>query len=238
MAGINQHLEGPPVSRSSRLPTVVQTSSFNTGLVNQLCLPASMRLVRGLLDRMQEHMRDIIDENYAKTAAGTDVSSARVNHLQGPSHYKLSLLVAHIYRALTDNGLEFRSQEPSEHRRVITDHSYRLGDQIKILGEDKSSHVFMRELMTQNQVLNPLQDSTNKYTSYEAILGKGDLGSTARVTPTPEKRSRWRRVYNARETYDNRRLSGSDSRSYVARQIGETMCPFRTRIMISKAAYR
>ncbi|KAI9453431.1 hypothetical protein F5148DRAFT_1151967 [Russula earlei] len=189
--------------RDSPVPTVVHTSTFNTGVVNQMRLPASVRLVEGLLDRMQVHLGDIINESYSGTAAGTSFIDDDIGRItpqsvlqqlqlsclitefvtnneasSGVIARNLSLLVAHIYRALTNNVLVFRSQEPSQHRVVITDHSYRLNGELKILWEDKSSRVFesfMRELMTQlgtNQVLNLYRDSSNKYTGYEAILGK------------------------------------------------------------------
>ncbi|KAI9510075.1 hypothetical protein F5148DRAFT_1374706, partial [Russula earlei] len=80
----------------------------------------------------------------------------------------LSYMVEDIYRALTNNVLQFLSQEPSHHRTVITDHSYRLND--------KSSHVFdgfMRGLMSHlGSWPETLITSRGSLTSYEAILGK------------------------------------------------------------------
>ncbi|KAI9510251.1 hypothetical protein F5148DRAFT_1374614 [Russula earlei] len=185
------------------VPAVVQTSSFKPVLWNPMRLPASVRLVVGLPAMMQGHLGDIINESYSGTAAGTSfldddiglitpqsvLYQLRLNCLRtifltnsepssGVIAQYLSNLVGDIYRALTNNVLEFRSQEPSLNRTVITDHSYRLNDAIKILWEDKSPQVFnkfMRELMTQlrpDEVLNLYQDSSDKYTGYEAILGK------------------------------------------------------------------
>ncbi|KAI9510072.1 hypothetical protein F5148DRAFT_1374703 [Russula earlei] len=182
--------------------SVVQMSSFNPLLGNQMRLPASVHLVENLPAMMWEHLGDIINQSYSETAAGTVflddedpiTPQSALQQLRrgcrrtsffanreassGAIALNLSYLVEDIYRALTNDMLQFLSQEPSLNRMVITDHSYRLNGEVKILWQDKSPHVFnrfMEELMTQlrtPEMSIPIRGSSNKHTGYEAILGK------------------------------------------------------------------
>ncbi|KAI9453885.1 hypothetical protein F5148DRAFT_453903 [Russula earlei] len=191
-----EQYHNPPVSRS------VQTSSLNAAMVGgHSHLPASVEPVGGLLDSMRDHLVEIINENYAEPAAGTVFSgtthpitpqsvlqqlqlsclltsfSTKNEASSGAISQNLSFLVGVIYLALTNDVLRFRSQEPSRFRRVVTDHSYRIGNEIKILWEDKSSHVFerfmrteLRSLLGTNRVLD--LHLASSYTGYKAILNK------------------------------------------------------------------
>ncbi|KAI9455528.1 hypothetical protein F5148DRAFT_1288229 [Russula earlei] len=191
-----QQYNNPPVSGSA------QTSSLNAAMVGGPSrLPASVERVEGLLNSMRDHLVEIIDENYAEPAAGTVFSgttrpitpqsvlerlqeecqltsfSTKNEASSGAISQYLSLLVGDIYRALTNDVLEFRSQEPSRFSRVVTDHTYHIDNQIKIQWEDKSSHVFERFMRTEFRSLlgtNRVLDLhlASSYTGYKAILNK------------------------------------------------------------------
>ncbi|KAI9453888.1 hypothetical protein F5148DRAFT_1288892 [Russula earlei] len=191
-----EQYHNPPVSGS------VQTSSLNAAMVGGPSrLPASVEPVEGLLNSMRDHLVEIIDGNYAEPAAGTVFSgttrpitpqsvlerlqeecqltsfSTKNEASSGVIAQNLSYLVGDIYRALTNDVLEFRSQEPSRFPRVVTDHTYHIDNQIKIQWEDKSSHVFERFMRTEfssllgtNRVLD--LHLASSYTGYKAILNK------------------------------------------------------------------
>ncbi|KAI9453895.1 hypothetical protein F5148DRAFT_1327727 [Russula earlei] len=165
-----EQYHNPPVSGS------VQTSSLNAAMVGGPSrLPASVEPVEGLLNSMRDHLVEIIDGNYAEPAAGT-VFSGTTRPIT-PQSVLERLQEEYIYRALTNDVLEFRSQEPSRFPRVVTDHTYHIDNQIKIQWEDKSSHVFERFMRTEfssllgtNRVLD--LHLASSYTGYKAILNK------------------------------------------------------------------
>ncbi|KAI9507746.1 hypothetical protein F5148DRAFT_1368250 [Russula earlei] len=183
-------------------------------------LPASVHLVEDLPAMMQGHL---IDESYSGTAAGTVIlddedpitpqSALQQLGLEcrrtdfftdcetssGVIAQNLSYLVGDIYRALANNMLQFRSQQPSLNRTVITNHSYRLNGEIKIFGRISHRTRFMGELMTQlktPEMSIPYWGPSNKYTGYEAILGKLVYHAGDVVSVGSPRHVRWAVVFS------------------------------------------
>ncbi|KAI9432617.1 hypothetical protein F5148DRAFT_136257 [Russula earlei] len=121
------------------LTAVVQMSSFNPLPGNQMRLPASVRLVEGLPAMMQGHLGDIINKSYSGMAAGTvilDDEDSTPEVLYNNSDENVGAPISSRIDCEASSGaIAFRSQEPSLNRMVITDHSYRLNGEVKILWE-------------------------------------------------------------------------------------------------------
>jgi len=165
-------------------------------------LPSSAHLREELPSRMQEHLVAIIDQHYPDQAArttvldysGDDVTPDHVirdirgrcrshtlnlNHEPGATTITEVLLyqVKVIYRALTGNELDIQAQVRASQGKVITDHTLRLGGEIRVLWENKSSKAFdafIGELMAEMSQgpVTIRTGSRTKYDGFKAILAK------------------------------------------------------------------
>jgi hypothetical protein len=91
----------------------------------------------------------------------------------------LADMVYDIYHVLTGQELEYRAEQCTSFSQVASDFSYRVGNGLHILGEDKSPKVFnhfIGELMGQMRDGSsaPLcfESIPTTYNGYKAILGK------------------------------------------------------------------
>ncbi|KAI0255086.1 hypothetical protein BJV78DRAFT_1279691 [Lactifluus subvellereus] len=182
-----------------------QTSTFNPPVWHHNRLPSRVYLVRALPFKMHQDLRRILRERCADRAAATqfilygrsytpdDVLSnlrKECKNITFPVNYEsgaesiagaVSRLVGDIYYALMDELPMFARQQRIEHNTVITDFSYKLDNQVKILWEEKSPRVFdefVEKLVGQisgrglsGRDLYP-ETSATPYRGYRAILGK------------------------------------------------------------------
>jgi hypothetical protein len=153
---------------------------------------------------MHEHLGAIIDQHFSDQAARTSFTNRRgrsvtpndvVEDLRDRctsftfnlSHETetraiteyLSYQVGVVYKALTGKWLDVRGQVRTSNSSVITDHVFRLDDEIKILWGDKSSRAFDRfigELMEQMRGRSAaelcIEPVATTYGGYKAILNK------------------------------------------------------------------
>jgi hypothetical protein len=135
-----------------------ETSSFSLLAWDPERLPPSAQLFEDLPSRMHEHLGAIIDQHFSDQAARTSFTNRRgrsvtpndvVEDLRDRctsftfnlSHETetraiteyLSYQVVVVYKALTGKWLDVRGQVRTSNSSVITDHVFRLDDEIKIL---------------------------------------------------------------------------------------------------------
>jgi hypothetical protein len=168
--------------------------------------PCRVHLVEDLPNRMQVDLNSILDDHYAVQASGTSVRDPFVaDCFWTPISSLLSLrracmmhnfrincqtdakvitqhvsyLVQNVYFALTDNLPDFTSEEIADRSVVVTDHVYKLNDEIKILWVDQSPIVFdalvgqlVDDIGAHKSGIHPLPEIPTPLEGYKAILGK------------------------------------------------------------------
>jgi len=145
-------------------PKSAKTSSFTPPEWQPDRLPSHIYVVNDLPSKMEDHLRHLLDEHYAKPAARTrftkygtritpnDVwNNLRMSYLHSPfplnyEQAKYTSIVAHavhdIYWALTAKRLSTTEQQRATRGTVIADSVFELNHEIKILWEDKAPKVF------------------------------------------------------------------------------------------------
>src|SRR5258708_6841346 len=166
--GWDTHVELVEIDKAVQEKRNIVTSTFAPPAFSFYKLPSEVHLVKDLPLRMQEHLRQILDQNRADQASRTIFTNEagfdstpdavlnalrkRCNKLHFPLKYEhgasavgdaLSDLVTTIHDALMETEmLKFRRLERAEGGAVITDQTYLLARQIKFLFGSKSPAVF------------------------------------------------------------------------------------------------
>jgi hypothetical protein len=181
------------------------TSPLSLQLWNRNRLPTSASLIEDLPHKMQEHLCFLVDQFCSDQAARTSFTDDsgytvtadrvfgtlrrrcsgivfRVNREPEPGVIArhLSDLVLDIYEALVQDRASFIDRQYSSDNAVVTDHSYQLDSQVKILWEDKSPKVFDKfveelkgQMLTNGSPIDLCTESKpTMYEGYKAVLAK------------------------------------------------------------------